>query len=228
MKQSRRSSGRCSSQAKDGMSRRWSRRKWDLPSSGHTMLAGNRMPPGLTLIADTPTGDWISVVARARAVHGRLGEPALIDADGCLEWWTHGVHGRVNGPATVYPDGRVEWRRDGTLHRDGGPAVYSADEGEQEWWRAGALHRLDGRRAPLQPAARSTSSRVVSKVRHQHPMWGSPRRPARAGRPRWLRALRSARRMRRRSARRRRRGCSRGRRCGAAARSARPPGRRRS
>jgi len=35
--------------------------------------------------------------------------PAIIQADGTIEWWLHGKCHREDGPAVIRADGRTEW-----------------------------------------------------------------------------------------------------------------------
>jgi len=69
----------------------------------------------------------------------RIGGPAIRNWE-CLEWYENGKRHCANGPAIMWANGDMEWWFDGKIHRDDGPAVEHAD-GYKEWWICGKLIR---------------------------------------------------------------------------------------
>ena len=61
-------------------------------------------------------------------------KPALIGADGSLEWYQYDkLHRDEDLPAVIGKDGQLEWYQNGKLHRFSGPAVIYPD-GTHHWW----------------------------------------------------------------------------------------------
>lgn len=54
--------------------------------------------------------------------HNEYG-PAVIDSDGCKEWWVNGLRHRKDGPAVEYLNGDYEYWQQGIPHRLDGPAM---------------------------------------------------------------------------------------------------------
>ena len=50
---------------------------------------------------------------------------------------------RDEGPAIIWADGDLEWWQNGQRHREDGPAVELSD-GHREWWQNDQRHRIDG------------------------------------------------------------------------------------
>ena len=94
-------------------------------------------------------GDW----------HNTRG-PAIIHADGSVEYWVNGKLHRTDGPAYIGSDGTVAYWVNDKLHRTDGPAIIRAD-GSVEYWVNGEelseeeFNRLYGqnRQASLQVKA---------------------------------------------------------------------------
>jgi hypothetical protein len=67
----------------------------------------------------------------------REGGPALVSPDGLeMSFYRRGLLHNDNGPAVILANGRVEYWRDGRLHCDDNPAVIRED-GTEEWWLDG-------------------------------------------------------------------------------------------
>lgn len=69
-------------------------------------------------------------------IHRENDMPAILYADGHLEWLCRGQLHRINGPAVIDNDGSVEWHVEGMLHREDGPAR-SSEDGHKEYWLFG-------------------------------------------------------------------------------------------
>ena len=74
--------------------------------------------------------------------------PAIIWANGDLEWWQNGQRHREDGPAVVWHDGHKEWWVNDRLHRIDGPAL-TRDNGTLEWWIHGVQYTERAYRAWL-------------------------------------------------------------------------------
>jgi hypothetical protein len=70
--------------------------------------------------------------------------PALIGADGYIQYHQHNELHRLGGPSIIHADGSEEWWVHDQQHRADGPAYTDADTGEQRWFLYGELHRSDG------------------------------------------------------------------------------------
>ena len=70
--------------------------------------------------------------------------PAIIWADGSMEWWQNGQRHCIGGPAVEWGDGTREWYQNGVRHREDGPAYVGYRESVKEWWQRGLKHRIDG------------------------------------------------------------------------------------
>jgi len=70
------------------------------------------------------TSEWLLVIyfalVAARARRSGTG-PAVILADGQMEWYRNGQLHREDGPAVIFADGTVKWLRHGKEHRDDAP-----------------------------------------------------------------------------------------------------------
>lgn len=68
-----------------------------------------------------------------------------VDYDGTIRYYKPGtdVLHRIDGPAIVYANGTVEYFIDGKLHRTDGPAVIWST-GYKAWYQDNRLHRIDG------------------------------------------------------------------------------------
>ena len=67
-----------------------------------------------------------------------------VDEYGTVRYYnTLGQRHRVYGPAVMYADGRIEWYQNAQRHRPDGPAAVWPDS-FRAWWQNGRLHRLDG------------------------------------------------------------------------------------
>ena len=64
--------------------------------------------------------------------------PAVILADGSVEYYVNGKCHRTDGPAVIQADGRTEYWVNGKLHRTDGPAIIYAD-GTLEYWVDGTF-----------------------------------------------------------------------------------------
>lgn len=73
----------------------------------------------------------------------RDGAPAVIRADGDMEWWVNGQLHREGAPAVIYADGTTKWYHHHKCHREDGPAIERAD-GSKEWLIDDMPHREDG------------------------------------------------------------------------------------
>ena len=58
--------------------------------------------------------------------------PAVVHADGSIEYWINDQLHNSDGPAIVYVDGHKEYYINGNLHNPDGPAVVYAD-GHKEY-----------------------------------------------------------------------------------------------
>ena len=90
------------------------------------------------MITDDGEQWWVEPSKRlfARTLHRDNDLPALIGADGSMEWYQHGKLHRENGPAFIGPEGDQAWFYNGEPHRNDGPAKIWAD-GTEEWWSYG-------------------------------------------------------------------------------------------
>ena len=62
--------------------------------------------------------------------------PAIIWADGGMEWWQNGQRHCIGGPAVELSDGHREWWQNDQRHRIDGPAIV-CKSGHTEWWLNG-------------------------------------------------------------------------------------------
>lgn len=95
--------------------------------------------------------------------------PAVIRANGDMEWWVNGQIHRDDAPAVIYADGTEKWYRHHKCHREDGPAIERAD-GAKEWLFDGLPHREDG---PCtidrygQPFAWAIHGKLMSQREHE-------------------------------------------------------------
>jgi hypothetical protein len=101
-------------------------------------------------IASAPTRFWW----RPGVGFHRVGEPAVVDAQGQMEWFFDGQLHRDEGLPARDGDPQ-EWWVDGLRHREAGPALTWSGGRHREWWLEGtkvtalkAYHRwLEGKLA---------------------------------------------------------------------------------
>lgn len=67
--------------------------------------------------------------------------PALVTADGTMQWFRHGFLHREDGPAATYRDGSAYYFKNGRLHRDGGGPAVQSSNGDLLWYRRGEFIR---------------------------------------------------------------------------------------
>lgn len=66
----------------------------------------------------------------------RVGGPAVMRANGDVEFWHHGRLHRMAGPAIIRANGCRRWMVHGRLHRTDGPALIQGD-GTEMWFHHG-------------------------------------------------------------------------------------------
>ena len=96
---------------------------------------------------------WVDAKSR---LHRGYGLPALVDPEGIYlyTWFKHGRRHRPGDrPAVILADGGLQWWVDDLPHRDGDKPASVYPDGSRQWWVNGVQHRVGAPAELWSPAA---------------------------------------------------------------------------
>ena len=100
---------------------------------------------------ETNPQNFVTKIWRLNGMNHRVGDPAIIHADGQEEWYEYNQKHRIGGPSSNDGIGNYEYHYRGLFHRVGGPASVSTirELGTivfkcEAYYHYGMSHRDDG------------------------------------------------------------------------------------